>query len=957
MCEETAAPLLPPPLLSSLLLSPMRVRGLARTQLDPNAELAQQGRGGSACAAGWNTCPAALRRTKLTPLPERCRQLRELLEDDARTEAMVREAGGVYLDFSRQNATPDTLKVRRGFGVGGAGRWPARRGRRGRACRTPVRLLVAPCTHTHTHAHWNLLMSLSPLLTRPPIPTFPPKTHPTLSPHPNTHPNNRSPRRRGSCCWSWRARRGWAPRSRPCLAAPTSTPQRAGRCCTPRCARLEAPWWRTAAPTWCQRFGRCWTRSRPSQVGGWRCGGGGWGLGGSGGRERQVVCEVPTARRGRQSGAAADCAWQPSIARLRALPWRPCCRARAWRRVGGRDGQAPDQRRVGGHRRQRLGAPVCAHSAVNRARGHGAGGGRRLPGAGAQQCIVPCPALPFAGLPRHQSLLRCCWCLNPATRLPLPHHFHTAPRPSHAHPPPHTHTTPCLQAAGRQLSFLANVDPVDAVRALRGLDPEATLVVIVSKTFTTAETMLNARTVRAWLTERLGQAAVAKHMVAVRWARRGVGSRGRGVGSKGACWLAGWWPGVHAVVSSPRGALLATLPPSYPLTLPNPPSSPTWAAPPCRSTNLKAVEAFGIDPANAFGFWDWVGGRFSVSSAVGMVPLSLHYSFPVGGGAARARVCVCTCVWGVRIRPEVSGRRVCRRLASSSCIPARPPASHPAMPPPPPAAGHGALPAGHARHGRPLPHRATPRQPARAAGTAQRAPRAARAAQAGVGAGWGVRSAARIAWEEAGRTAEAGRQAGRRIADGCPAWQLPCAACSHACHACAWPGLAGVEHHLPGPLHHRHSALPASSAALCAPHPAAEHGEQRQGGGHRRHAPAIPDRCVGRVGRGGGGGLQELLGRGEAGRAGRQKEGAGRPASQQTASCFHHRAATPVPSPTTHAALPARSPSPWAPQARLTLASPAPTGSTPSTSSSTRAAPSPQSSSPSCAASRMCTWG
>lgn len=135
-----------------------------------------------------------------------------------------------------------------------------------------------------------------------------------------------------------------------------------------------------------------------------------------------------------------------------------------------------------------------------------------------------------------------------------------------------------LQAAGRGLVFLANVDPVDAVRALHGLDAERTLVVIVrcgcrlrvwgsggwsasrrhtcpvpdvltipvssqlahaqlpadahphlpipalhspcppvsSKTFTTAETMLNARTVRAWLTERLGPEAVAKHMVAVR---------------------------------------------------------------------------------------------------------------------------------------------------------------------------------------------------------------------------------------------------------------------------------------------------------------------------------------------------------------------------------------------------------------------------------------------------------
>ena len=47
------------------------------------------------------------------------------------------------------------------------------------------------------------------------------------------------------------------------------------------------------------------------------------------------------------------------------------------------------------------------------------------------------------------------------------------------------------------------------------------------------------------------------------------------------------------------------------------------------STNLKLVQAFGIDPTNAFGFWDWVGGRYSVTSAVGMVPLSLQYGFDV----------------------------------------------------------------------------------------------------------------------------------------------------------------------------------------------------------------------------------------------------------------------------------------------------------------------------------------
>lgn len=45
------------------------------------------------------------------------------------------------------------------------------------------------------------------------------------------------------------------------------------------------------------------------------------------------------------------------------------------------------------------------------------------------------------------------------------------------------------------------------------------------------------------------------------------------------------------------------------------------------STNLKLVSEFGIDPNNAFAFWDWVGGRYSVCSAVGMLPLSLQYGF------------------------------------------------------------------------------------------------------------------------------------------------------------------------------------------------------------------------------------------------------------------------------------------------------------------------------------------
>jgi glucose-6-phosphate isomerase len=99
--------------------------------------------------------------------------------------------------------------------------------------------------------------------------------------------------------------------------------------------------------------------------------------------------------------------------------------------------------------------------------------------------------------------------------------------------------------------FVSNVDGTDVVEALRDLDPAETLVVVVSKTFTTAETMANARALRAWLVGALGEDSVPLHVVAV-------------------------------------------------------------------STNLEAVASFGIDPANALGFWDWVGGRYSLGSAVGL---------------------------------------------------------------------------------------------------------------------------------------------------------------------------------------------------------------------------------------------------------------------------------------------------------------------------------------------------
>jgi glucose-6-phosphate isomerase len=100
--------------------------------------------------------------------------------------------------------------------------------------------------------------------------------------------------------------------------------------------------------------------------------------------------------------------------------------------------------------------------------------------------------------------------------------------------------------------FVSNVDGTDFAEATHDLDPEETLFVVSSKTFTTLETMTNARTARAWALAGLGdEAAVAKHFVAV-------------------------------------------------------------------STNAAEVSAFGIDTANMFGFWDWVGGRYSMDSAIGL---------------------------------------------------------------------------------------------------------------------------------------------------------------------------------------------------------------------------------------------------------------------------------------------------------------------------------------------------
>ena len=119
------------------------------------------------------------------------------------------------------------------------------------------------------------------------------------------------------------------------------------------------------------------------------------------------------------------------------------------------------------------------------------------------------------------------------------------------------------KADGIECRFISNIDPTDAYEKTHDVDPETALFIVASKTFTTLETMTNARLCRTWLLDALKAAgaidgseasvkdAIAKHFVAV-------------------------------------------------------------------STNLKLVAEFGIDPDNAFGFWDWVGGRYSVDSAVGL---------------------------------------------------------------------------------------------------------------------------------------------------------------------------------------------------------------------------------------------------------------------------------------------------------------------------------------------------
>ncbi|RLE26122.1 MAG: glucose-6-phosphate isomerase, partial [Acidobacteria bacterium] len=118
---------------------------------------------------------------------------------------------------------------------------------------------------------------------------------------------------------------------------------------------------------------------------------------------------------------------------------------------------------------------------------------------------------------------------------------------------------------GPIVRFVSNVDATDFVETTRDLDPETTLFIVASKTFTTQETMTNARTARDWVVAASGdKAAVARHFVAL-------------------------------------------------------------------STNREGVEAFGIDLKNCFEFWDWVGGRYSLWSAIGL-PIALAIGFPAFEG-------------------------------------------------------------------------------------------------------------------------------------------------------------------------------------------------------------------------------------------------------------------------------------------------------------------------------------
>jgi glucose-6-phosphate isomerase len=128
--------------------------------------------------------------------------------------------------------------------------------------------------------------------------------------------------------------------------------------------------------------------------------------------------------------------------------------------------------------------------------------------------------------------------------------------------------------AGIQARFVSNIDPADIALKTAGLDPETTLFIVASKTFTTLETLTNARLARDWLWAGLEKTGAIS----------GSGEGGPLDGSGGTA----------SRTDAVAHHFVAV------------------------STALDKVAAFGIDPANAFGFWDWVGGRYSVDSAIGL---------------------------------------------------------------------------------------------------------------------------------------------------------------------------------------------------------------------------------------------------------------------------------------------------------------------------------------------------
>lgn len=128
---------------------------------------------------------------------------------------------------------------------------------------------------------------------------------------------------------------------------------------------------------------------------------------------------------------------------------------------------------------------------------------------------------------------------------------------------------------GKQIRFLANVCPIDFQRALQDLDIKKTLIIIISKTFTTAETMLNARNCKNYMLQEYEKL-------------------------------------IKYNTPEEKSIIQAEIIKSHFCAV---------------STNLELTEKFGINSENVFGFWDWVGGRYSVWSAVGALPLSIIFSY------------------------------------------------------------------------------------------------------------------------------------------------------------------------------------------------------------------------------------------------------------------------------------------------------------------------------------------